>query len=92
MLPENVTLEMLEKAFKEHNRKTCKTDCCILCFRDDMESDSNGNSTQVATLLAPQGVGINTSAFRHIETYPSCLINFDAVDIMKYAKDYETGY
>jgi hypothetical protein len=43
------------------------------------ESESKGTSAQVATLLAPQGVGINTSAFRHD-------------NIMKHAKDYEAGY
>lgn len=48
---------------------------------NNTESESDGSSTQVATLLAPQGVGIKTSAFRH-----------DEIDIMKYAKDYEAGY
>lgn len=37
ILPEDITLEMLEEAIKNHNTATCKVDCCILCFSESVK-------------------------------------------------------
>jgi hypothetical protein len=40
MLPKDITTEMLEEAFKNHKRKTCKVDCCIICFSESIKNGS----------------------------------------------------
>lgn len=33
------TLKRLEKAFNDHDRKSCKVDCCIICYIEDKEDN-----------------------------------------------------
>jgi len=81
MLPEDVTMEMLEEAFKNHKRETCKVDCCIICFSESIKNGSMREMDETTPLLRePTRKGCKGSN------------PFTSANIMKYAKDYEAGY